>query len=154
MHTQTSNIFFKELVSLTLPLLKKAHKARPCWYHWPFHLIYWYQKKRGEGMDKNFKKITREKQQKNNKKNKKRRKEKGGETGKGEAKDSPEIPDGCGHQTCLHLGKVGGGFFSLFFLRVLLNFLQSVLKKNAAFNTEYVYMHIQVRNLHSQEKGN
>ena len=45
---------------LSPPPVKRAHKARTCWYHWPFHLIYWYQVKEKylKGMDRhniNFK---------------------------------------------------------------------------------------------------
>ena len=35
-HTQTSKQNFRRLVPSVLPLLKKAHKARTCWYRGPF----------------------------------------------------------------------------------------------------------------------
>ena len=57
---QTWNIYtnikhiFEQLFTSILPLLQKSHKARTCWYHRPFHLIYWYwvKEKSKKGMDR------------------------------------------------------------------------------------------------------
>ena len=43
MYTQTSNTNFQSVNPFNITPTKRARKARTCWYHWPFHLIYWYQ---------------------------------------------------------------------------------------------------------------
>ena len=59
MHTQTSdtNIWRVRLFNITP--IKRAHKARTCWYHQTFHLIYQNQIKEEykKGMDRHNKKI-------------------------------------------------------------------------------------------------
>ena len=48
MITQTSNTNFQRVHPFNISLVKKAYKARTCWYHCPFCLLYWYQIKEEE----------------------------------------------------------------------------------------------------------
>ena len=51
-HKHQTQIF--EVSPFNTTLVKRAHKARTCWYRWPFHLIYWYQvkEKYKKGLDR------------------------------------------------------------------------------------------------------
>ena len=53
-HTQTSDTNFRRVSPFNITPVKRAHKARICWYCWRFHLIYRYQvnKKLKKGMDR------------------------------------------------------------------------------------------------------
>ena len=53
-HTQTSDINFRRVSSFNITPVKRAHKARTCWYRRPFRLIYRYQvkEKYKNGMDR------------------------------------------------------------------------------------------------------
>ena len=42
-HTQTSDTNFRKVSPFNIIHVKRAHKARTCWYHQPFRLIYRYQ---------------------------------------------------------------------------------------------------------------
>ena len=44
-HTQTSDTNFWRVSPFNITPVKRAHKARTCWYRRPFRLIYWYQVK-------------------------------------------------------------------------------------------------------------
>ena len=53
-HTQTNEETFRRISLPSIPPVKKAHRARTCWYSRTFRLIYRYQIKRGKkGMDGN-----------------------------------------------------------------------------------------------------
>ena len=61
-HTQTSDTNFRRVSPFNIIPVKRAHKARTCWYCRPFSLIYRYQvkEKYKKGMDRcniKFKKI-------------------------------------------------------------------------------------------------
>ena len=44
-HTQTWDTNFWRVSPFNITTVKRAHKARTCWYRRPFCLIYWYQVK-------------------------------------------------------------------------------------------------------------
>ena len=44
-HTQTSDTNFRRVSPFNITPVKRAHKARTCWYRRPFRLIYRYQVK-------------------------------------------------------------------------------------------------------------
>ena len=54
MNPQTSDKFFWRVSPFNITPVKRAHKAKTCWYHRPFHLIYQYQvkEKYKKGMDR------------------------------------------------------------------------------------------------------
>ena len=42
-HMRTSNTNFRRVSPSNITPVRRAHKARTCWYYQPFHLIYWYK---------------------------------------------------------------------------------------------------------------
>ena len=53
MHTQTSDTNFRRVSPFNITPVKRAHKARTCWYRRPFRLIYRYQVKEKRKEKKN-----------------------------------------------------------------------------------------------------
>ena len=51
-HAQTSDTNFRRVRPFVITPVKRAHKARTCWYHWSFRLIHRYQIKERENIDR------------------------------------------------------------------------------------------------------